>query len=499
MSYYSSQIPSDWKHANVVPVHKKGSKNSVENYRPISLTSLVMKQFEKIIRSELMSKCEHIINSNQHGFLPHKSCTTQMVLFSDNIATSLNNNSHIDVVYFDFAKAFDSVNHDILLHKLKYIYKIDGLLLKFIKSYLQDREQQVVIGNSMSGRCKVNSGVPQGSIIGPLLFVLFINDICDDITAGTNIMLYADDTKIWREIDSVLDNHILQSDITNLQNWATRNKMKFHPAKCHVLSMSRKRLPHLKKRFLYQLNGVNLEYHSSENDLGILVTSKLNFTDHCNKLYSKANSRLGLNRRTCHFLTNSAQKRKIYLVMVRSLFEHCSVVWKPYNQTTKDKLESIQKRAVKWILNEDFCSYSDLEYVMKCKQLNFLPLNYNLLLNDLVLFHKIIRDLSPIKLPNYMHFHNETRRLRSSHLDELCLVSDIKPTIQAKYSKNSVDGTEFKTFENSFFYRTHLNWNKLHLDIRRIEEPFIFRRNIRKHLWNEALQHALLKCVVNNS
>ena len=494
MSYNSSQIPNDWKLANVVPVHKKGSKNSVENYRPISLTSLVMKQFEKIVRSELMSRCEHIINTNQHGFLPQKSCTTQLVQFSDNIARSLNNNSHIDVVYFDFAKAFDSVSHDILLHKLKYIYHIDGLLLNFIKCYLQDRQQRVVIGNCVSVHCKVNSGVPQGSIVGPLLFVLFINDISDEISSGTSIALYADDTKIWREIGSDVDNHILQCDITNLQNWADKNKMKFHPAKCHVLSMSRKRLPHLNSRFVYMLNGVNLEYVSSENDLGILMTSKLNFTDHCNKLYSKANSRLGLNKRTCHFLTNSAQKRKIYLVMVRSLFEHCSVVWKPYNQTTKNKLESIQKRAVKWILNEEYSSYSEIEYIMKCKELNFLPLNFHLLLNDLVLFHKIIRNLSPIKLPNYLHFYTENSRLRSSHLDEMSLVCDIRPKIHAKYSKNTVDGAEFRTFENSYFYRSHLNWNKLHMDIRRIENPVIFKTCIRKYLWGMALQEALIHC-----
>ena len=196
MSYKSGTIPKEWKLANVVPVHKKGSKNNVENYRPISLTCLVMKQYEKVIRFELMSKCEHMINDNQHVFLPHKSCTTQKIKYTDSLAMSLNQNFHIDAIYFDFAKAFDSVSHDILLQKLKFRYHIDGPLLNFIKNYLRDRQQQVVIGNSTSAPCKVNSGVPQGSIVGPLLFVLFINDIIsENISPGTNIALYADDTK----------------------------------------------------------------------------------------------------------------------------------------------------------------------------------------------------------------------------------------------------------------------------------------------------------------
>ena len=326
-----------------------------------------------------MSKCEHLIKDNQHGFLPHKSCTTQMTIFTDSLALSLNKNNHTDVIYFDFAKAFDSVSHDILLHKLKNKYGIDGLLLRFIKAYLKDREQRVVIGNAMSSNYPVNSGVPQGSIVGPLLFVLFINDITENVSEGTNILLYADDTKIWREIYSKMDNLILQRDINTLNSWAVNNQMKFHSSKCKVLSITRKRQPEINKRFAYQLDNELLKYCSSEKDLGVHITSKLNYTDHCNRLYSKANSRLGLNKRTCHFITNPSQKRKLYLAMIRSLFEHCSVVWRPYNKTTINKLESIQIKSVKWILNEEYHSYTTTDYLLRCKKLNFLPLSYKFL------------------------------------------------------------------------------------------------------------------------
>ncbi|NQZ52153.1 MAG: hypothetical protein HRT95_18855, partial [Moritella sp.] len=234
----SGSIPHDWKTANVVPIHKKGCKSNVENYRPISLTSLVMKVFENIIRDEIYSKCSHLIDPRQHGFLPSRSCNTQLVDFCDSLTVSLINNQDSDVIYFDFAKAFDSVNHDILLNKLKTTFGIDGILLKFLVSYLRGRVQRVVIGNSESSLLDVLSGVPQGSILGPLLFVLFINDLPEGLSEHTSIGMYADDTKIWRQINSLEDCFALQSDIDYLQNWAFRNKMNFHPNKCKVLNIS---------------------------------------------------------------------------------------------------------------------------------------------------------------------------------------------------------------------------------------------------------------------
>ena len=145
MSYISGNIPADWKLANVVPVHKKGSKSEVSNYRPISLTSIIMKLYERVIRDELLSRCNHRIDQRQHGFLARKSCCTQMVDFCDSLALSLNDNIRSDVIYFDFQKAFDSVNHDLILKKLKYQYDIDGSLLRFFVSYLRDRFQRVVM------------------------------------------------------------------------------------------------------------------------------------------------------------------------------------------------------------------------------------------------------------------------------------------------------------------------------------------------------------------
>ena len=309
LSYNCGSLPKDWRVANVVPVHKKGSKDNIENYRPISLTSLVMKIFERVLKKEILNRTTHLLDERQHGFLSQRSCTTNMVGFLDSVALSVNDLKTVstDVVYFDFSKAFDSVNHDLILSKLKNMYGIDGRLLKFIQKYLQGREQSVVLENCVSTSKPVLSGVPQGSILGPILFVLFINDLPSGLSQGTELALYADDTKIWRSITSQLDHEILQNDINYLNNWATLNKMHFHPLKCKVVSIHSSPsplgvLPFV--NFHYHLGESLLEYTESEKDLGVTINCKLNFSEQQANLLLKANQQFGLLKRTCNFVTD---------------------------------------------------------------------------------------------------------------------------------------------------------------------------------------------------
>ena len=202
-------------------------------------------------------------------------------------------------------------------------------MLKFIKSYLEGRQQQVVVGGQTSSTLPVRSGVPQGSILGPLLFVIFINDMFSCVSEGTNIALYADDTKIWREIIGYPDHHIIQNDINRLYDWSVRNRMKFHPQKCKALSVSLQRnvlynLPF--NTFFYKLSGSDIDFVPSQSDLGVAINSRFNWGAQCKALVSKANSRLGLLKRTCHFTTDKRQKRSFYLALIRSIFEDLNIV-----------------------------------------------------------------------------------------------------------------------------------------------------------------------------
>jgi hypothetical protein len=393
LCYNCGSIPGEWKLGHIVPILKKGNKHEVSNYRPISLTSLVMKVFERIIRDELLKHANEHIDGRQHGFLAKKSCVTNMVGLCDSLALSLNENIITDVVYFDFAKAFDSVNHDIILSKLKYKFSVDGRLLKFIADYLKDRQQRVIIGNGISSSKCARSGVPQGSILGPLLFVLFINDLPDGLSPGTQLSMYADDTKIWRPIHTENDCCLLQIDIDYLYDWSIQNKMRFHPDKCKVLTVIDRSPPLLSvlpfTTFVYSLGDSSLEYVVSERDLGVIVTSNLSWTEQCQKLLSKANQQLGLTRRTCNIVQDQARRRVLYLALVRSQFEHCSIIWRPQNKSLMDRLEGLQKRAVKWILGEEYTSYSEQMYVQKCRQLNFLPLSARFDFLDLLFFLKL--------------------------------------------------------------------------------------------------------------
>ena len=480
LSYNTGHLPDEWKLANVVPVHKKGSKSNVENYRPISLTCLVSKIFERLVQEKLMDITKQFLDPRQHGFLAKKSCTTNLVKFCDTLATSLNDGHSSDIVYFDFAKAFDSVNHDLILRKLKSMYTVDGVLLKFLRDYLQNRTQRVVIGNAMSSTKPVLSGVPQGSILGPLLFVLFINDLPSGLSPGTDLALYADDTKISRCILSETDNLVLQKDIDYLNDWASRNLMKFHPLKCKVLSVSKSApallnvLPFI--QFIYSVGDSQLDYVESEKDLGVDMTPKLSWIVQCNRLYSKANQQLGMIKRNAFFVTDVRKRRSLYIALVRSQFEHCSVIWRPTGSSLTSKLECIQKRSLKWILREETESYSSWQkYISKCRLANLLPLSSRFDLNDILLLHKVVYELLPLELPSYLSFFTGQSRLRSCHLDRLAFVSSIVPTSSSN------------AFANSYFYRVHLKWNRIPLQIREISCPCSFKSRVIAFLWKEVL------------
>ena len=220
-SLSTGKVPDTWKCANVVPIYKKGNANIVKNYRPVSLLSVISKILEKLIYNKVIANLIPKITYMQHGFMPGRSTTTQLLATFNKVNTNLDNRNRTDIIYFDLAKAFDSVPHNLLIHKLK-IYGFNGPLLKWMKDYLTGRTQRVVINGSHSKWSEVKSGVPQGATLGPLNFLLFVNDLPESLSQGTQCGIFADDTKISRDILTDDDVKLLQRDIDNLYSWSLR-------------------------------------------------------------------------------------------------------------------------------------------------------------------------------------------------------------------------------------------------------------------------------------
>jgi len=224
-------VPPDWKEANVTPLYKnKGDKTSPENYRPISLTSLTCKILEHVVHSTLMTHFDkfNVLDDAQHGFRKKRSCVTQLASTLDDFATCLKNKEQTDAVLLDFSKAFDKVDHEGLILKLEHL-GIRNSLLNWIRSFLIGRKQRVVVEGKASESSDVLSGVPQGTVLGPLFFLVYINDIAQGLTEGTILKLFADDSLLYRIIKSPRDVEILQKDLDTLQKLEKKWKMEFHP------------------------------------------------------------------------------------------------------------------------------------------------------------------------------------------------------------------------------------------------------------------------------
>jgi hypothetical protein len=241
ISMESGVIPRDWRDANVVPVFKKGPKDCVSNYRPISLLCVVSKIMERCIYNHVFAAVEPHIHPLQHGFVKGRSCATQLLNVYNRVGATLDQGDQTDIVFLDISKAFDSVPHDIIVHKLK-MYGFNGNLLKWIESYLTGRRQRVLVEGSFSEWLPVTSGVPQGSILGPLLFVLYINDM-PSVVRSIDIALFADDAKCIMKISSDEDCRSMQADLDRLFEWGNTWSMCFNVNKCKVLTISRSRNP----------------------------------------------------------------------------------------------------------------------------------------------------------------------------------------------------------------------------------------------------------------
>lgn len=333
------QYPAQWKLAHVVPIPKSGFSSDIQKYRPISILCAISKLLESIVVRRIYWQVKPFLAYEQHGFLPKKSTLTNLAILSDDIMSTLDRGNEVHAIYTDFSKAFDVVDHNILLNKLAYL-GIHGSLLRWIASYLNNRSQLVALCGYKSKQLPISSGIAQGSHLGPLLFAIFINNIPVVITYSKSL-LYADDLKVYKEIKRPEDCHQLQTDINSLANWCEANNMTLNTSKCFQINFTRKRHP---TEWSYIINGQTLPGVKTARDLGVVVDSTFKFTAHIEHLVSKANKILGFVIRKTKVFRSTACLQLLYNSYVRSVLEYCSPAWNPVYAVHSDRIERVQKR-----------------------------------------------------------------------------------------------------------------------------------------------------------
>ena len=351
LSLDSGECPDDWRSANVTPIHKKGDRTDPGNYRPVSLTSQVCKVLESIVRKHILQHLDanNILSDKQHGFREGRSCLTNLLELVENWTDILDQDDGIDVAYLDFRKAFDLVSHRHLIHKMSK-YGIKGQVLDWVKAFLSDRKQKVVIRGTASESFDVTSGVPQGSVLGPILFLIFINDLPLEVISP--VSLFADDTKIFTRIAAEMNqkklqgeygSDVLQKDLDNIEEWANKWKMEFNVSKCKIMHLGSSNPGHT-----YTMGGANLTTTTEEKDLGVIFDDRLEFDKHIRGMVNRANRMLGMIKSGFDCMDKEIFKL-VYPVLVRPLLEYCVQVWTPYKQKYIDLIEGVQKRAVKLV------------------------------------------------------------------------------------------------------------------------------------------------------
>jgi Reverse transcriptase (RNA-dependent DNA polymerase)/Endonuclease-reverse transcriptase len=431
-------VPSAWKEAIVIPIFKKGASSKMENYRPISLTNSCCKLFEATVKSHLLDflYLHKLISTAQHGFLSKRSTCSNLLETIDDWSGGLDNKCDTLVVFIDFAKAFDRVSIPKLLYKIERL-GISGCLLACLGSLLRGRSQKVRIGSSYSGHRPVVSGVPQGSVLGPILFLLFINDIVDRFPPAAKSKLFADDLKSYVRVvgeEAVVNFELL---LVAIERWSSDWQLPLAGKKCSWMRITN-RIP-VALNCPFKLDNMYLDEIKEVKDLGISFNCRLNFASHITSLIAKAKQRVFLLRKSFTCSAPGALILGFKTYVIPSL-EYCSQVWSPSNIGDKTHIEAVQRSFTKVLAGDPGLSYRH-----RLELFGLRTLEYRRLVADLVLFYKILHNLVQIDV-------------------KTAIVLDTDSRTRGHPWKVKLPQARINTRLNFFTHRTAAVWNSLSAD-----------------------------------
>ena len=451
--FAKGKIPIEWKTANVCCIFKKGSKLDPGNYRPISLTNILCKMAESFIKEAVYEHlgANNILSNCQHGFRTHMSCITQLLEVTEALTKRYEEGLTTDIIYLDFQKAFDKVPHNRLIRK-QFCYGIRGRILDFIADFLFQRKQRVIVNEVHSEWEIVLSGIPQGSILGPLLFIIFINDLPNEMT--NLCKMFADDTKIIG-----CPGKSLQDDVDRAVRWGEKWQMQFNATKCNLLHFGKNNT-----HFRYVLNTCNantsIDNPESEKDLGIFFENEYSFQMHVNKTANRANVLAGLIRRSFNYM-DSEMFLTLYCTLVRPILEYGVVIWYPILRRNINKIEAVQRRATKLVHTIRHMTYRE-----RLIALNLYSLTYRRRRGDLIQVYRIIHSHDNLKVTDFFNYMGVTRT--RGH----CL----------RFTKVRCTNS---TRRNYFTQRIINDWNGLPTSAILATSINIFKKEVDKHLKND--------------
>lgn len=417
-SFSAGVFPTRWKQANIISIFKKGDKKVPTNYRSISLLPLFGKILERVAYDELFRHVSPVLCEQQHGFIPKRSCVSNLAIYLRSAWEAILDGYQTDAIYTDYSAAFQSVNHALIIHKLKQSYHLQDFSLKWFVSYLSDRRQRVIVNGRTSEWKPVTSGVPEGSLLAPLLFSLFVNDLPSVI--DSDCLMYADDVKIFRKIEAPADGLLLQGDLDRLSAWSVSWGLTLNPAKCKSFTMTLRRAP---VQTRYFIGTTALEHVLEIRDLGVIIDSKLTFGPHVDSIVRRGNRALGLlirsfqtGLRRSKFNRNAVMTA--FFANVRSILEYGSVIWTGAAKTHTARVDRVQHKFLMWLLSNTASGHAQsLSYQNLLSHFKIPSLTSRRIQHDLLFIRNIFRSkLNSIALQGSFSLHVPARSTRTLRL-----------------------------------------------------------------------------------